>query len=187
MARSGLDHAAVLRPSRNTCTSRAAVADRMAAVITVCEQSVPHPDWAALAELPYNRLAPMRAWAPRRLRKSRRSSHSPGCGSGCTTPYGAAKRLRTYGWAVRPGSPTTASWDGPTGWSTARRRRAAECYPSVIYARRLRRQSRPARQLRRVVTGTGLRRIRGPATTLRGEAVVNLAGQRGGRGGSRIR
>jgi hypothetical protein len=60
-----LDHAAVFAAIREHLHSSAPVAGRMAAVIAVCERSVPHPDWAGLRKLPYNRLAPMRTWLRR--------------------------------------------------------------------------------------------------------------------------
>jgi hypothetical protein len=62
VARRRLDHAAVFAAIRENLHSGAEVADRMAAVIAVCERSVPHPDWAALRELPYNELGPLYEW-----------------------------------------------------------------------------------------------------------------------------
>ena len=62
MAKARLDHSAVFAAIEEHLHSGAQVADRMAAVIAVCERSVPHPDWAALRELPYNELGPLYEW-----------------------------------------------------------------------------------------------------------------------------
>ena len=62
MTKARLDHAAVFAAIQEYLHSGAPVADRMAAVIAVCERSVPHPDWTTLRELPYNRLAPLYEW-----------------------------------------------------------------------------------------------------------------------------
>jgi hypothetical protein len=57
-----LDHGSVFAKIQEHLHSAAPIEDRMAAVISSCERTVPHPDWAVLRALPYDDLAQMREW-----------------------------------------------------------------------------------------------------------------------------
>jgi hypothetical protein len=57
-----LDHGRVFATIQQHLHSAAPITARMAAVIDACEQSLPHPGWAAFRDLPFDELSAMREW-----------------------------------------------------------------------------------------------------------------------------
>jgi len=103
----------VLVAIREYLHSGAPVADRMAAVVAVCERSVPHPDWAALRELPYYRLAPLRAWLRRLFVEEPPAVPLAGLWFGLYNP----RRGRATTADLRLGGSTRFTDDGKLEWA----------------------------------------------------------------------
>jgi hypothetical protein len=109
-----LDHAAVFAAIREHLHSRSSLAEKMAAVIAVCERSVPHPDWATLAELPYDRLAPMRNWLRRSFKQHPPNVRLAGLWFGLFNP----RRDGATTADLRFGGSTRFTADGGLAWAS---------------------------------------------------------------------
>lgn len=108
-----LDHAAVFAAIESHLHASAPVADRMAAVIAVCERSVPHPDWAALRDLPYNRLAPMYEWVAALFEDEPPDVPLAGLWFGLYNPRRGGEATAD----LRLGGSTRFTADGGLGWA----------------------------------------------------------------------
>ena len=113
MAQPKLDHASVFAVIQEHLHSPSPVAERMAAVISICERSVPHPDWATLRKLPYNRLAPMRAWLRRPFEEEPPPMPLAGLWLGLHNPRRSGETTAD----IRLGGSTRFTDDGELEWA----------------------------------------------------------------------
>jgi hypothetical protein len=85
----------------------------MAAVITICERSLPHPDWAPLRELPYNRMAPLRNWICGTFQEEPPAVPLAGLWFGLFNPIRGGKATAD----IRLGGSTRFTDDGELEWA----------------------------------------------------------------------